>query len=447
MFIRTPEQIRSDNEKKKRLEELELELSLTRESLDNEMAQIRYELDYVANQLSNAKEIRDEMFSSNITTESVGSVVMKYNSYMNTIKQNLKENTDKDVKEFFNSNISSVSMENYEFGMFSKLHIAREGIVQWIKMLIRKLKEYISYAYNKFKTYISKLSRNFDKVEEKSKELASKFNSSSLPLTFTDHQSDVFVTWLENSFPLMLYINTDIGYDKQEGRAPDKLVSFLKKSSDSLQYPKLADLEIRTISDYNNNFKNFYENRSIQDSNGAFARDSFVQEAIKKSSFKLKGGTIIKPYTSDGKSIYALDIGEDGDKVIKTNFVKVPFTSLTVEKPSKTRGSALLRNNIPNSCGMLCRFVSDNIGPVMKSITEIPGKLFKEKEALYKELETFDDNENGDASKCISAYVKFMNQLYTNYLFGEVYATYDAMYNTYNMCNKAYLLITSKENN
>lgn len=442
MRIRTPEEIRADRIKREKSEIEEIRNLVSIEDFNNEVSYIVEQSEGIMKHLVKATEIKKLLTSEEAFNNPINAI-FQYNGYMNAVKNEINNDTDSDVKDIINK-YGNVDFENITYGKFQKLYIAKEGIVKWIKTIIHKLKQWISFAYNKLKVMLKKFSMGFDKIEVKAKELISKFNSNNISPNFTDYQSEVFVNWLENTYPIMLYLSSEIGFDRQEIRTPEKLINFLKKNN-SLKYPKLTNLEVRNVSDYNSNFKNFFENISIQDSTGAWSRDSVIDDVVKKSGYKLKGKELIKPYTADGKHLYVIDMGAEDGKILKTNFIKIPFSSLGIEKPDKGKGSLLLGNNCPSACTRICTFIKDNVSGVLNSVSELPNRLYKEKESLFKELETFDDNDNSEASKCISSYVQFMNKLYSNYLFGEVYATYDALSGAYEMCNKAYLLLTSKD--
>lgn len=441
-MIRSPEQIRADRIQREKLEMEELRNIVSLEEFNSEVSYLIEQSEGIMKHLVKANEIKNNICSQEALNNPINAI-FQYNGYMNAVKNEISADTDKDVRELIET-YGNVDLENIGYGKYQKLYIAKEGIMKWIKTIIHKLKQWISFAYNKVKVLLKKFSMGFDKIEVKAKELISKFNSNNIPLNFTDYQSEVFINWLENTYPVMLYLSSEIGFDKQEMRTPEKLINFLKKTN-SLKYPKLTNLEVRNVSDYNSNFKNYYENISIQDSAGAWSRDSVIDDVVKRSGYKLKGKELIKPYTADSKHLYVIDMGADDGKMLNTNFVKIPFGSLGIEKPDKGKASTLLGNNCPAACTRICNFIKDNVGGVLNSVSELPNRLYKEKESLFKELETFDDNDNSEASKCIGAYVKFMNKLYSNYLFGEVYATYDAISGAYEMCNKAYLLLTSKE--
>ena len=443
-MIRSPEQIRADRIKKEKMELEEIRNIVSIEDFNNEVSYLVEQSEGIMKHLAKANEIRRLLNSQEALNNPVNAI-FQYNGYMNAVKGEITNDTDTDVKNVIEK-YSEIDFENISYGKFQKLYIAKEGIMKWIKTIIHKLKQWISFAYNKIKVTLKKFSMGFDKIEVKAKELISKFNSNNIQPTFTDYQSEVFINWLDNTYPVMLYLSSEIGFDRQEIRTPEKLINFLKKTT-ALKYPKLSNLEVRNISDYNSNFKNFYENISIQDSAGAWSRDSVIDDVVKRSGYKLKGKELIKPYTADSKHLYVIDMGADDGKILKTNFLKIPFGSLGIEKPDKGKATTLLGNNCPSACTRICTFIKDNVSGVLNSVSDLPNNLYKEKEALFKELETFSDNDNSEASKCISSYVQFMNKLYSNYLFGEVYATYDAISGAYEMCNKAYLLLTSKDVN
>lgn len=324
------------------------------------------------------------------------------------------------------SNGSKFSMESLRFQPFTVLTYAKEDIVDIVKTIVFKLKQFLMYIARTLRNVLEKIYWYAIDLPGDARKLLEKISEQKL--TSKDHVNEAYssrlIEWININYPSLPFISS-MGISSNPGPVGlGKTILSMSESDIVIDIPELTELSIGSAEKFSNEMLNFYRTSAID-----VARLFFKNLDVVRSNILTIEGVDVNKYKDvdvfiynvDPKFVYYIVMTINNDNYLRTLMGKVrietfraPQVKALSLEPSDI--NKIMRGSPVQYIVVLLDEIVAGCPKTQKLINRIPGKI-KEVEGMLRDNINLYDSKGakGDIVKNLKVYSGFVKSLFRNY--------------------------------